>query len=157
MGAREVGTEWPMRRLAGYCPLGLGGGVYLLQHPAQRPGHKKATSLDTTGDVCTRTAPHPVQWYVYTGTQAQPHAGTHSFIQQCHSARAARARTSDTRDTSQALHHKPPFLKRVAHTRAAFSPFPRHLCALSVRSSLRYVVVARSTYVVFCVFGLWWT
>ena len=32
--------------------------------------------------------------------------------QQCHSARAARARTSDTRDTSQALHHKPPFLKR---------------------------------------------
>ena len=45
------------------------------------------------------------------------------FIQQCHSARATRARTSDTRDTSQALHHKPPFLKRVAHTRAAFSPF----------------------------------
>ena len=35
----------------------------------------------------------------------------HSFIQQCHSARAARARTSDTRDTSQALHHKPLFLK----------------------------------------------
>ena len=53
-------------------------------------------------------------------------------------------------------HFKPPFLKRVSHTSCVF-PFPRHFCALSVCSSLRYVVVARSTYVVFCVYDQWWT
>ena len=55
-----------------------------------------------------------------------PHVRTvsliHSFIQQCHSARAARARTSDTRDTSHAVHLKAPFLKR--HCDVSLAPPP---------------------------------
>ena len=58
-----------------------------------------------------------------------------SFIQQCHSARAARARTSDTRDTSQALHHKPPFLKRGE----ARVPPPRLSSSLNAYIYVTYV------------------
>ena len=54
------------------------------------------------------------------------------------------------------MHLKPPFLERVSHT-SCVSPFLGTLCALSVCSSLRYVALARSTYVVFCVYDLWWT
>ena len=48
------------------------------------------------------------------------HSWYHSFIQQCHSARAARARPGDTRDTSHAVHLKPLFLKVVRSARAPF-------------------------------------
>ena len=64
------------------------------------------------------------------------HSFIHSFssvIQQCHSARAARARTSDTRDTSQALHKKPPFLKCGS---ARFAPSSLALLLLPARVKL---------------------
>ena len=88
-------------------PLGSGGNsasAWILRSaPATKThtrGHRKCGLTHAQHHILCSTHVHRAQ--------VQPH----DVSQQCHSARAARARTSDTRDTSQALHHKPPFLKR---------------------------------------------
>ena len=86
-----------MWRLAGCCPLGLGGFLTFFAATQRSAPDTKTTShghdsrrfitLCTTS--CADTREH-------CSTLAQPHAGFHSFIQKGHSARAARARTGVT-------------------------------------------------------------
>ena len=105
-GAQEVG---PSGR-CGDCgdpPLRVGWQQCFCVDPSQRPSHK--THIRGHRKCGLTHALHHILCSIHVQrAQVQPH----DVSQQCHSARAARSRTSDTRDTSQALHHKPPFLKR---------------------------------------------
>ena len=86
LGLLSAWAPW-RSEVGGWCggslvaaPLGWEALRPFMQHPAQRPSHIKPHHKDTTGDDCSRTAPHPCAAIrEHCHTLAQPHAGFHSF------------------------------------------------------------------------------
>ena len=108
MGAREVGTEWPVRRLAGCCPLGLGGVESLVQQPAQRPGHKKIHATRTPQETSAHALHH-----ILSSDTCTPHTRA-----------TARRNSSDALSTYGTYTH---CVSRVP-VHAVSQPSPSNLC-----------------------------
>ena len=149
-----------MWRLAGCCPLGLGGVVTFFA-ATQRSAPATKIHVTWTRQQTVDHALHHilVQTHVYTALTrnrtlelkcATARRDIHSFIQQCHSARAARARTV-TRETHHTRCTSSHLFSNVSPARFA----PSSLAFCSSRHAYLYVTYVRWWFTHFFLCVVW--
>ena len=134
-GALEENSVWCGDSLVA-APYGWEALRPSVQHPAQRPSHIKPRHQDTTGDDCSRTAPHPCAAIrEHCRFLAQPHAGFPSFHLSIFPSSHLSIFSPFTIHHSPFTIHHSPFTSHQSSVISHHSPFTiHHLSVISHQS-----------------------